>query len=417
MTKSRKTENISPAFHVRMFGGFVIRYMDKELSIRKNVVTKAMHLLQILLYYYKEGISKEKLIEYLFQGGDLEDPSNNLRVAVFRMKKMLVNAGFPKEEYVRNEDGRYYWSSSIPVYNDVLLFSDIMEKADNEEEEKHKVALLEEALRVYQGDFLPKLSGEYWVLVETSKYRDMYTRALQSFVEYLRIQEDYEKMLEVSTAACKFYPLDEWQSVKIEALMGLNRNKEALKVYKETSKMLFEELSIKPSEKLLSKFQLLGERMMNVPHDMEEIKKRIKEEEHTFGAYYVSLPSFIDIYRLFRRMIERTGQSIYILLCTLTDGAGNPMETSEKLNIMCEKLSCSIEHSLRKGDSFTKYSSNQFLIMLPGVTEEQCTIVSDRITKNFAEQQSHRSHYVEFFASSIVDIDDNLFGISSDSPL
>ena len=41
------------------------------------------------------------------------------------------------------------------------------------------------------------------------------------------------------------------------------------------------------------------------PREINEIKERLKEDSDRGGAYYCSLPSFRDSYRLVSRMLER----------------------------------------------------------------------------------------------------------------
>ena len=58
----------------------------------------------------------------------------------------------------------------------------------------------------------------------------------------------------------------------------------------------FKEMSAKMSRK----YQAAG-----------EIKEGLKEAEYENGAFYCTLPSFRDGYRLIRRIIERNGQSVF----------------------------------------------------------------------------------------------------------
>ena len=68
-----------------------------------------------------------------------------------------------------------------------------------------------------------------------------------------------------------------------------------------------------------------------------------------------------------QRVIERSGQSAYLLLCTMTDGKGVPLEKGERLGKVAEELEQAIRNSLRRGDMFTRYSDNQFLMLLLGI--------------------------------------------------
>ena len=135
------------------------------------------------------------------------------------------------------------------------------------------------------------------------------------------------------------------------------------------------------------------------------IKQRLKEEKGQGGAYYCSLPSFRDSYRLVTRMLERSGQSAYLMLCSLTDGKGHPLEKPEKLELLSEELQNTIQHCLRKGDSFTKYSPSQYLVLLIGTNKENCGLIFDRIRKYFAREHRSWNKYVEFYVSSVAEVD------------
>lgn len=390
---------------VQMLGGFSITYGDSLITFKKNTASKSMQLLQLLLYKKETGVPRKELIEILYGRGGLSDPSNNLRVSVHRLRRQMAEAGLPEEEYIKIVNGVYTWSSSVPTIIDVLEFHSLTEKAKDEKNPEKKAELQKKALELYQGDFLPKLSGEDWVLLEAVKYKNEYEETLQEVLEYQERCENFEEILRLSAAASDLYPFDEWQRYKIEALMGMGRDEEAMQVYQDTSRLFFEELGIQPSERMIHQFREMSKRIRNVPKAMPDIKGGLQEKGEETGAYYCSLPSFIDGYRLIRRMIERNGQSVYLMLCTLTDGNGNPMESGSKLERMSGELKLAIKRSLRKGDSYTQYSVNQFLILLIGTNEENCSLVSDRITRNFAEEHKYWKNCIEYYVSSVIDVE------------
>ena len=167
----------------------------------------------------------------------------------------------------------------------------------------------------------------------------------------------------------------------MEALVAMNRYKEAIQIYEDTAKFFFAELGISPSEKMMEQFKEMSERVSYKPQVLKDIRGGLKEKYEEKGAYYCSLPSFRDSYRLVTRIIERNGQSVYLMLVTLTDGKGRPLENKERLKVLSEELDRTIKCSLRKGDSYTRYSPNQFLILLVGTKQENCPQIYDRITR------------------------------------
>lgn len=395
-----------PILYVNMLGKFSMSYDGQPISFKRNTATNAMKLLQILLHATgtpEGGIPRTQLWEELFGREDLANVANNLRVTVFRLKKMLSATCLPEYEYLHIEKGLYKWESPVPLYIDVLEFVKLVERAKNETDKEKRGKLLLEACRLYRGEFLPGLSGEDWVIILSVQYKNLYAYAITEVCEYLKEQKEYETILELTRTAVEIYPFDEYQTYRIDALIALNRYKEARDYYEETSKMFFEELGITPSEKMMNQFHEMSSKMSQKYQDADEIKEGLKEKSYENGAFYVQLPSFRDNYRLVRRMIERNGRSVFLMICSITDRQGIPMESSEKLEVLSNNLHKSIKGSLRRGDFFTKYSPSQFLIMLVGTNREDCDIIYDRILSRFAENHKTWKQNLQYYVSPVAD--------------
>lgn len=101
--------------NVRMLGDFSITYDGRQVSFGKNTTTKAMKLLQILIYYGEQGIAREKLLNALYVREELADAANNLRVTAHRLKKMIIDAGLPEYDYIVIKKGVYRWNAPVPT--------------------------------------------------------------------------------------------------------------------------------------------------------------------------------------------------------------------------------------------------------------------------------------------------------------
>ena len=259
---------------------------------------------------------------------------------------------------------------------------------------------------MYSGEFLQKLSGDEWVLIESVQCKYLYETALQQLCGLLMEQREYDEVLRIVEPACEMYPFDEWQAIKIDCYTAMNRYKDAMKEYEATAKLLFEELGVTPSERMMEQFYDMSEHISSRPQVLSEIKSNLQEEQEERGAFFCTFPGFRDACRVIRRGMERNGQSVFLVLCTLTDGKGRPMENSERLGEMSGKLHEAIRISLRRSDSFTKYSPSQFLLMLVGTNEENCQIAIDRILRNFAKEHKAWSDHLRCSVSSLMDIID-----------
>ena len=398
-----------PELKVYMLGTFSMVYGEKTVTFRRNGTTKVLKLLQILLHNSgdKGGIPRNQLLEDLYGSEEVSDAANNLRVTVHRLKKILSETILPKYDYIQIENGIYKWQSPMHTWVDALEFSKKVKEGEAETHEAERYRLFRRACELYRGEFLPELSGEDWVIISSVAYKKQFTIALSGVWEYLKYIENYEEMLEVSSEAVRIYPFDEWQAMKIEALVGLNRYKEAMDFYEETARMFFEELGISPSARTMKLFDEMSAKMTGSYQTAGEIEEKLKEEEEKSGALYMSLPSFRDSYRLLQRILERNGQSAYLMVITIIDSKGRPAESTKKQEEYSKALHDAIQRSLRKGDSFTKYSTSQFLILLVGTNKENCKLIFDRIVNNFAMEHRTWKNYLKYFASSVADVESN----------
>ena len=66
-----------PALQVRMLGDFTMTYQGQVLPLKNSLATKAMRVLQLLLYRGERGIAREALVDSLFCDDTSADPLNN----------------------------------------------------------------------------------------------------------------------------------------------------------------------------------------------------------------------------------------------------------------------------------------------------------------------------------------------------
>jgi hypothetical protein len=80
-----------------------------------------------------------------------------------------------------------------------------------------------------------------------------------------------------------------------------------------------------------------------------------------------------------------------MMLCTLVDYEGKPIQNQEKLTIRADALKQALYEGLRQGDVYTKYSSSQFLLLLIGTKKEDCSIIYHRISKKLKDLAGSRA--------------------------
>ena len=388
-----------------MLGGFSLLYDQQEILLKCNETSKVMQLFLLLLYAGDQGIAKAKILEDLYAQEEIQDSKNALRILMFRLKKLLKDTGILSGDEVRTEKGNCFFGGSYEMQIDVNDFIEAADRAMTVTGEKDRLDALRHACELYTGEFLPSLSTEEWVTIESLRCKNLYVRCLTMLCELLQSSGGYEEMLTLCSRAAELYPFDEWQTMKIDCLIALNRYREALKVYEETTSLFFEELGLSPSEKMLSQFKTMSGKIQYAAGNLTNIQEGLRENTYAGGAYYCNYPSFVDSYRVIARVIERTGTSVFLMLCTLTDNKGQPLEREDVLEEEMSNVGEAIEGSLRRGDCYTRYSTNQYLILLLGIAQENCSITSDRISGNYKKKFAGHRVTLNYSIASIVEVE------------
>lgn len=395
---------------VQMLGDFIMIYQGKVIQVGKNQTTKVMQLLQMLLYAGPQGFTRCQVIERLYGGKTEGDCANNLRVTVFHLRKLLEKAELPKEQYIYTDNGHYRFASSFPVEVDAVRFELLLKEAGQSDNSEQRFELLKEACYCYKGYFLPTLSGEEWAVVAGVHFQNLYFTALEEVCQKMKQRREYIELLELCSQAAALYPFDEWQIYQIECLLELGRHKEAMALYEKTTEMYFDELDMPPSERMVECFRQMSSQTQLNKGNFHEIRKMLKESPLLNGAYYCTYPSFRDVYRIIVRTMERTGQSVYLMLCTVLDEGRKKMEDSENQKKISANLAEAIREALRHGDAFTRYNMSQYLILLTGSCQEDCQIATNRIDTCFRKKVTSCRVHVDYRVASIVDIPEDYGG-------
>ena len=207
----------------------------------------------------------------------------------------------------------------------------------------------------------------------------------------------YDSSLKEAIASAKaavLYPLDDWQVYQMEALIAMKRSKEAVALYHKTEEMLLAEIGSEPSKSMLEQLKRISSCVTedDATH-IQAIQEKL-EEEREEGAFYCSYPVFIENYRFAKRVLQRTGKSAWLLMSTITDGKGYASEGGVHFEYIRAELEQALKNSLRSGDLYTRYSINQYLILLIGIEEENCGLVIERINDNM--ERTAGKKYVKY---------------------
>ncbi|MCF0134314.1 MAG: hypothetical protein HUJ72_10645 [Blautia sp.] len=389
---------------VNMFGRFSIQYNGVEVVLDRNITSKVTLLFQVIALHAEEGVSKASLIDMLYGREEVENPNATLNNTLFRLRKRLKSLGLPTSSYVLINGGICKWDNSIPIELDCSIFEDLINEGRRQQDKDKRIEYYEAACGMYFGEFLPDQIGEDWVSVNNHYYGELYKTCLEEVCHYLFEMERYDELYKCASEAAQIYPFESWQIWMIDSLIGMGRYSEGIEVYRNTEKLYFQELNLPPTSEMLERFEYMGERISNSTKSISDIQGGLREQNEKNGAYYCAFPSFIDAYRVVERLTERNGMSVYLMLCTLRNAGGRLLEKRPRDLEVTKAFRDSICKSIRKGDFYTRYNNAQYLILMTGLNEEHCELVSKRIDSAFHELIPYGIHHVDYYVASVEEI-------------
>ncbi len=392
--------------YVQMFGGFTLTYEGKSIIGNiKSRESQFIYLMQLLLHHWNTGVSRELLEEVLFEDRDVSDVRHALRSVIYNAKRRLKDSGLPEANYIEQRDGLYYWTGEIPVAEDAGEFERLYREAGTAQEPERRMRLYLDACYCYTGEFLPSQGGILWVMQEAKKYRGLFGQCVEKAVRLLRNSGDFRQMEKLGLYAAKICPLSDWEVISMEALVSQGRYEDARKFYDSTADLYFREQGLRPSGQMMKLFRKLGERMEHRHGALDDIQSKLIEGENgSPGGLLCSYPVFQGIYRMVGRMMERGGQSVYLMLCTVVDGKGNPIKDREPQEELTERLREAILSSVRRSDVVSRYGKGEYLVLLINISREDCEKIKERINNHFVMKRNRTG--VRYYVNSVICVTD-----------
>lgn len=387
MEKTDKGEQ-KRTLYIQTLGTVRLTLGGRTISLHTSITGKAFQLFLLLAYTGTRGVTRTALQDALYDR-KTTDAANALRINASRLRKLLLQSELPAHNYIVVDKNIYYLTE--PEYTgdfqvDVVLLEQLWEKIQKETEISAKRELLEKACKLYEGEFLPALSGEVWVENLRGRFQEIYFNCVQVLCEILKQQQDYKSLVRVTADAMRLYPTEEWAKLKMDGFVGLQKYKEAMEAYKDAVKDIFSEQGMAVSDQMWERFKSLNQYIENQPRNLENIKEWLCEKERIPGAYCCSYPGFIDCYRMEARAAERKKRHGMLMICTIRDRQGAVITEAEKLQEYMDKLDQCVCVTLRRGDIYTRYSKDQILILVNDLKPEKAVSVENRIIGAFRKE-------------------------------
>lgn len=390
-----KTKNLPEmTVNVRFLGGFSMEKDGISIGDDLNRSQKIWSVLSYLVVHRDRTVPQSEFIDAFWPDERGGNPVNALKTLLYRVRATLEPLFGTEFTPVVSQRGSYSWSPSVKCAVDADRFEELCVKAEDPAlTDYERIHLYAEAMELYKGDFLPKLSDQFWVISRSAHYHQLYLAAVKDYAALLDKTEEYEKMTELCTVAADMDPLDETVHILlIRSLLRQGKDQAALAHYESTTELLYRNLGVRPSDELQELYTEIMAVEKNLETDLEAIQEELKETAARPGAFVCEYGFFREAYRLEARRAARNGTCVHVGLITVSQ----PNGLSPALKVLNQTMDQLLEvlvSNLRRGDVVSKYSGAQYVVMLPAANFEDSSMVMDRIVNAFYRQ--HRRNFLK----------------------
>ena len=369
--------------HIQMLGEFTLSCGENKIADTDTRGKRCWQLLAYLICQQGHPVPHSRIIDLLWsESQERSNPENTLRTTLHRTRSLLdglwKGAG---KELILYKDGCYCWNAQAVISTDFQRFEQLCRQGTLE--------ACREALSVYGGDFLMRYCTEGWVIPLTTHFHNLFLEASVTAAEKLSEQGSHGEAAAICRRAAEAEPYHEpLHRLLMQELAAAGDQSGAKAVYEALSKRLFDDFGVRPN----GETQAVYRRTVHSPTDrtlpMDEVLEHLQEPELIAGALQCDYDYFKVLCYVESRAMERSGSATHVLLLSVTSGTGEPLSKARQQRIM-DQLGDTIRTNLRRGDTFSRCSVSQYIIMLPKANYENSTMVCRRLLSAFRKTYPH----------------------------
>ena len=390
---------MSEQLQVSMFGEFSLRLGETSIDDSSNRMRKVWLLLAYLIYTRGSRIAQSQFIS-LIRGEsseEIDDPGSRLKALFYRIRTLLNqlqdNIG---HSLILSKGGNYSWNTDFPIRLDVEEFDRLCRQAAGQQTEAEQLALYEQALQLYKGDFLPKLSMDPWVMPISTYYHQQFLNIAEHVLQAWIRSERWTDAMVLCNRALDIEPYSEdlYQHL-MRCRIALGDRAGACATYEKMSELLFETFGVMPSDESRSLYREASRETNDQMVHISTVREQLREIGNAKGAVFCEYDFFKLLYQVQARGIIRSGEVVHIALLSLHGENRKPL-ARRSLDCAMDNLQALVVDNLRQGDVVSKCSISQLVIMLPQANYENSCAVCQRIIKAFCRQYPHSPATIHF---------------------
>lgn len=371
---------IDKTIEITLFHNFSMKYDTIVLQGDDLKSEKLIKLFSYLLYYYDRNVPSSELIDLIWYFEEIDNPLGALKNLIYRLRAILKTT-LGINDLIVTGKSCYFINCDYDLRIDVHLF----EKYNKQILEKGpKKDIYIKLIDIYKGYLLSRISGDYRLTSRSSYYHSLYISRVIEYANILESKQAYDIMETVAKKAIAIDELDEnLYIILIKSLYYQKFYQKAIDTYKDITDFLYRALGTNPSEEMRNLYSLIKKEKHSENMDIGDIQKGlVSTEKH--GAFLCEYGAFRDLYDFEARMIKRLGVCTHLCVVTVNDQSRYEVDKDKNAQFVektMQKIQTSLVAGLRGGDVVSRFSINQFVVMLPVCNYENSVIVMDRILK------------------------------------
>lgn len=249
------TAAAAPTLSLQLLGPVRIFVDGQELTGVKWRSHRARDLL-IYLAHMGQPVTKDQILSALWADDweALDKADSQFHTTLYRLRSVLKNYGLP-DLIKRSAD---VYTMAVPVETDLARFEALLKAAVNQESNSpEQMNLLEEAVRLYRGDYLENLDYD-WAVPDREALRLRCAEVQLRLVNCYLASQQYEKAIAGLILLVKKDELNEaYHCLLMEAYAQSGQRQAAQRQYTLLTEILQRELGVQPSPETKGLYQSL----------------------------------------------------------------------------------------------------------------------------------------------------------------
>lgn len=244
------------AVKIYTLGRFSLLVNGKTLANSGSARKKPLELLKAIISLGGREIDQHKITDMLWPDSEGDSATQNLHTTIHRLRKLLgEEAVILHNGYVSLND-RYAWVDTWSFERLIGQISKILRLVQSKENIEQVSSLSSQLFSLYQGNFLANESEKIWSVAIQQKLKSRFIRLIIDLGSYWQKSNDWERAISCYRHGLEIDNLAEelYQHI-MHAYQKTDRQADAIAIYKQCQKNLFDFLGTSPSPKTESLFK------------------------------------------------------------------------------------------------------------------------------------------------------------------